>query len=148
MHWPGWARPAANERSLSESVVPASTERYCMYGARVELPGHLFLVCAFIWMISLELLGVFGAYDVQFEGFGGDYVFWAGSAQSEGRRHMHPGIKSPPVWRPVARRARLLASQIDKFSSRVHTTRGTGRSQMWTHKQETHAGERASALAL
>ena len=34
-------------------------------------------------------LADFGAYDVQFEGFGGDYVFWAGSAQSEGRRHMH-----------------------------------------------------------
>ena len=31
-------------------------------------------------------LADFGAYDVQFEGFGGDYVFWAGSAQSEGRR--------------------------------------------------------------
>ena len=30
-------------------------------------------------------LADFGAYDVQFEGFGGDYVFWAGSAQSEGR---------------------------------------------------------------
>ena len=28
--------------------------------ARVELPGHLFLVCAFRWMISLELVGVFG----------------------------------------------------------------------------------------
>ena len=42
-------------------------------------------------------LADFGAYDVQFEGFGGDYVFWAGSAQSEGRRHMHPRIKSPPV---------------------------------------------------
>ena len=41
-------------------------------------------------------LADFGAYDVQFEGFGGDYVFWAGSAQSEGRRHMHPRIKSPP----------------------------------------------------
>ena len=41
-------------------------------------------------------LADFGAYDVQFEGFGGDYVFWAGSAQSEGRRHMHPEIKSPP----------------------------------------------------
>ena len=33
---------------------------------------------------------------MQFEGFGGDYVFWAGSAQSEGRRHTHPRIKSPP----------------------------------------------------
>ena len=42
-------------------------------------------------------LADFGAYDLQFEGFGGDYVFWAGSAQSEGRRHMHPRIKSPPV---------------------------------------------------
>ena len=39
---------------------------------------------------------ILGGYDVQFEGFGGDYVFWAGSAQSEGRRHMHPDIKSPP----------------------------------------------------
>ena len=50
-------------------------------------------------------LADFGAYDVQFEGFGGDYVFWAGSAQSEGRRHMHPRIKSPPVCL-VCRRAR------------------------------------------
>ena len=43
------------ERSLPESVVPA--QRW-----RVELPGHLFLVCASAcrWMISLELLGVFG----------------------------------------------------------------------------------------
>ena len=52
-------------------------------------------------MISLELLGGFwlilGGYDVQFEGFGGDYVFLEGSAQSEGRRYMHPEIKSPPA---------------------------------------------------
>ena len=47
-------------------------------------------------------LADFGAYDVQFEGFGGDYVFWAGSAQSEGRRHMHPRIKSPPERRERA----------------------------------------------
>ena len=40
---------------------------------------------------------ILGGYDVQFEGFGGDYVFWAGSAQSEGRRHMHLRIKSPPA---------------------------------------------------
>ena len=52
-------------------------------------------------MISLELLGGFwlilGGYDVQFEGFGGDYVFLEGSAQSEGRRYMHPDIKSLPA---------------------------------------------------
>ena len=41
-------------------------------------------------------LADFGAYDVQFEGFGGDYVFLEGSAQLEGRRYMHPEIKSPP----------------------------------------------------
>ena len=39
---------------------------------------------------------ILGGYDVQFEGFGGDYVFLEGSAQREGRRYMHPEIKSPP----------------------------------------------------
>ena len=58
-------------------------------------------------------LANFGAYDVQFEGFGGDYVFWAGSAQSEGRRHKsHASVirdptenqRSPPdgIWRKCA----------------------------------------------
>ena len=44
-------------------------------------------------------LADFGTYDVQFEGFGGDYVFLEGSAQREGRRYsyMHPEIKSPPT---------------------------------------------------
>ena len=35
---------------------------------------------------------ILGGYDVQFEGFGGDYVFLEGSAQREGRRYMHVRI--------------------------------------------------------
>ena len=38
-----------------------------------------------------------GVCDMRFEDFVGDYVFWAGSAQSEGRRHMHLRIKLPPA---------------------------------------------------
>ena len=43
---------------------------------------------------------IWGVCDVRFEDFVGDYVFWAGSAQSEGRRYMHPDIKSLPAWSP------------------------------------------------
>ena len=47
-------------------------------------------------------LADFGAHDVQFEGFGGDYVFWAGSAQSEVEGASHASENQHTLARPRA----------------------------------------------